>query len=295
MFVMNRRGYSTVFQCMDCSHTEECPHCRVPVVFHKKSMSLKCHYCGYALTQIPERCSACKGFNIQLLGAGTQRVKEDIEALIGVKTMRLDSDKIRKKADREGLINDPLRNDYRILVGTKLVTRRLAITEKFFMAAILNTDQFLNIPDFRSAEKAFQEISMVADKIDAHGEIYIQTRMPANYLYRYLKNYDYGAFSKEEIYRRKTLRYPPYSKLLLLKFSSKKDVSEEISEIAKRIDRDVDILGPSHSKDKGLNEMKILLKSSSQKKLHSGAKIFTQAFMDPRKVRIKVDVDPIVI
>ena len=113
--------------------------------------------------------------------------------------MRIDSDKLRKKSDREGLINDPFRADYRMLVGTKLMTRRLTITDNFSMAAILNADQFLNIPDFKSAEKAFQEISMIADKIETHGEIYIQTRMPDNYLYRYVKNYSYGAFSKEEM------------------------------------------------------------------------------------------------
>jgi primosomal protein N' (replication factor Y) len=295
MFVMNRRGYSTVFQCMDCSHREECPHCGVPIVFHKQDMSLKCHYCGHTLAHIPEYCSVCKGFNIQLLGAGTQRVKEDIEELIGIKTMRLDSDKLRKKSEREELINDPFRDDYRILVGTKLMTRRLTITEKFSMAVILNTDQFLNIPDFRSAEKAFQEISMIADKIETHGDIYIQTRMPDNYLYRYLKNYSYGAFSKEEMHRRKALHYPPYSKLLLLRFISKRDFSAEVSELVKKIDRDVDILGPLHSKNRGLHEIKLLLKSSSHEKLHSGAKIFTQSFTDPREVRIKVDVDPVAI
>lgn len=295
MFVMNRRGYSTVYQCADCSHTEECPHCGVPLVFHKQDMSLKCHYCGHSLTQIPERCSECKGFNIQLLGAGTQRAKEDIEELIGIKTMRLDSDKIRKKSDREGMINDPFRDDYRILVGTKLMTRRLTINEKFSMAAILNADQFLNIPDFRSAEKAFQEISIIADKIEPHGEIFIQTRMPENYLYRYLKNYSYGAFIKEEMHRRKALGYPPYSKLALIKFVSQRDLSKEVSAVLKKIDKDMTILGPAHSKDRGRHEMKILLKSSSQEKLHAGANIFKLAFRDSREIRIKVDVDPIVI
>jgi len=199
MFVMNRRGYSTVFQCMDCSHREVCPHCGVPIVFHKQDMSLKCHYCSHTLTQIPERCSVCNGSNLQLLGAGTQKVKEDIEELIGIKTMRLDSDKLRNKSDKEGMTNDPFRDDYRILVGTKLMTRRLTISDKISMAAILNADQFLNIPDFRAAEKAFQEISMIADKIETQGEIYIQTRMPDNYLYRYVRNYSYNAFSKEEM------------------------------------------------------------------------------------------------
>ncbi len=295
MFVLNRRGYSTVFQCLDCNHREECPHCGVPLVFHKQDMSLKCHYCGYTFTHIPEYCSVCKGFNIHLLGVGTQRVKEDIEELIGIKTLRLDSDKLRKKSDKEASINDPFRDDYRILVGTKLMTRRLNISEKFAMAAILNADQFINIPDFRSAEKAFQEISIIADKIEPHGELYIQTRMPENYLYRYLKNYSYSAFSEEELHRRKSLSYPPYSKLLLVRFISKRDLSKDVSKVLKKIDEGVGILGPSYKKDRGHYEMKLLLKSSSHEKLHSGAKIFIQSFKDSRDVRIKVDVDPIVI
>jgi primosomal protein N' (replication factor Y) len=295
MFVMNRRGYATVLQCMDCGHKEECPHCGVPLVFHKQGMLLKCHYCGHKLTQLPQYCDVCKGCNIQLFGAGTQRVKEDIEEMIGVKTLRIDSDKLRKKQDAEGLINDPLGIDYRILVGTKLMTRRLTISEKVSMAVILNTDQLLNIPDFRSAEKAFQEILMIADKIEPHGEIYIQTRMPENYLYRYLKTYNYSAFLQEEMHRRKSLHYPPYSKLALVKFISKKNLTKEVSEVQKTIDKEVEILGPSHVRERGHHEIRLLLKSSSQEKLHSGVEVLVKLCENSKDLRIKVDVDPVAI
>jgi primosomal protein N' (replication factor Y) len=258
-------------------------------------MSLKCHYCGHTLTRLPQYCNVCKGFNLQLLGAGTQRVKEDIEAMIGVKTLRIDSDRLKKKSDPEGMINDSFGIDYRILVGTKLMARRLTLSEKVSMAAILNTDQFLNIPDFRSAEKAFQEILVIADKIEPHGELYIQTRMPENYLYRYLKTYNYGAFSKEEMHRRKSLRYPPYSKLALVKFISKKNLTKEISDVQKTIDKDIEILGPSHARKRENHEIRLLLKSFSQEKLHAGLKIFLKLCEDSKDVRIKVDVDPMVI
>ena len=296
MFVINRRGYSTLLQCTDCNYIEECPDCRIPLVFHKQDMLMKCHYCGYILSDVPDSCSRCKGYNIKMLGAGTQRVQEDIEDLIGIKTIRLDSDKARKKSDLEGLIGDTKKNDIRIIIGTKLMTRRLGIFEGFSMAAILNTDLFLNLPDFRSTEKIFQEISSIIDKIEPHGEVFIQTRMPQNYLFKYLKNYDYTSFFTEELNRRKALLYPPYSKLLLIKFTSKRNISKEISAIIGKIKEEVEILGPSTSKNtQGKNEFKLLLKSSIREKLHSVARTFMESFKDSKEVMIRVDVDPISI
>jgi primosomal protein N' (replication factor Y) len=296
MFVINRRGYSTLLQCMDCNYIEECPDCRIPLVFHKQDMLMKCHYCGYILSDVPDSCSRCKGYNIKMLGAGTQRVQEDIEDLIGIKTLRLDSDRARKKSDLEGLIGDTNKNDIRIIIGTKLMTRRLGIFEGFSMAAILNTDFFLNLPDFRSAEKVFQEISSIIDKIEPRGEVFIQTRMPQNYLFKYLKNYDYHSFFREELHRRRSLHYPPYSRLLLIKFLSKRNLSTELSEIVNRTNKDMEILGPSFSRNiRGKHEIRLLLKSSIRGSLHSVARTFLEAFKDSKDVRIKIDVDPIKI
>jgi primosomal protein N' (replication factor Y) len=296
MFMINRRGYSTLLQCMDCNHIEGCPVCRIPLVFHKQDMTMKCHYCGYILSDVPKNCSRCKGYNLKLLGAGTQRVQEDIEELIGIKTLRLDSDKAQKRSEIEELIGAKFRNDGRIIVGTKLLTRRLGIAGGFSMAAILNTYLFLNLPDFRSAEKTYQEISSITDKIEPHGEIFIQTRMPQNYLYKYLKNYDYTSFFTEELNRRKALLYPPYSKLLLIKFISKNNISKELSAIIGKINEEVEILGPSTSKNtQGKNEFKLLLKSSIREKLHSVARTFMESFKDSKEVMIRVDVDPISI
>jgi primosomal protein N' (replication factor Y) (superfamily II helicase) len=295
MFVLNRRGYS-ILQCVDCSRIEECPACNIPLVFHKQDMSLKCHYCGHTSSSLPERCGGCKGYNLKLSGAGTQKIQEDIEDLTKIKTLRIDSDRVKKKDDLERLIGPTLMRDQRIIIGTKLMTRRLGVTDGFSMAAILNTDYFLNIPDFRSAEKAYQEILAVVDKIDPGGEVFIQTRMPQNYLFKYLKNYDYDSFFKEELNRRKALAYPPYSRLLLIRFLSERDLSKKLSGILKKTDNDVEILGPFISKDKqGKDEYKLLLKSSVRGKLHATAKSVIDALKDSKDVKSKVDIDPIVI
>ena len=318
MFVINRRGYSTLLQCMDCNYIEECPDCRIPLVFHKQDMSMKCHYCGYILSDVPDSCGRCKGYNIKFLGAGTQRIQEDIEELLGIKTLRLDSDRSQKRLEIEELIGDTLRDESRIIIGTKLMTKRLGVVGEFSMAAILNTDLFLNLPDFRSAEKTFQEISLITDKIEPCGEVFIQTRMPQHYLFKYLRNYDYSSFFKEELHRRKSLNYPPYSRLLLIKFVSKRDIFLELSEIInktkktvpphsplvkggrgdykiKRIDDKVEILGPISKKHQGKKEFKLLLKSPVRGGLQSVARTLIEAFKDSKDVKVKIDVDPISI
>ena len=295
MFVLNRRGYS-ILQCIDCSRIEECQACKIPLVFHKQSMSLKCHYCGHTSSSLPERCVGCNGYNLKLSGAGTQKILEDIEDLTKIRTLRIDSDSVKKKADLDGLLGATFMRDQGIIIGTKLMTRRLGVTDGFSMAAVLNTDYFLNIPDFRSAEKAYQEILAVVDKIDTGGEVFIQTRMPQNYLFKYLKNYDYDSFFKEELSRRKALAYPPYARLVLIGFLSERDLSKKLSGILKKTDNDVEIIGPFILKNtQGKDEYKLLLKSSVRGKLHATAKSLIDAFKDAKDVKSRVDVDPIVI
>jgi primosomal protein N' (replication factor Y) len=295
MFVINRRGYSTLLQCAECNHVEECPVCKIPLVFHKQDLLVKCHYCGYS-TEVPERCGRCKGHSIELLGAGTQRVQEDIEKFLGIKTLRFDSDTSRKRSEVESLVGAAHSDDTRIVVGTKMMTRRLGTDGGFSMAAILNTDLSLQIPDFRSTEKTYQEIMSVGDRIMTSGEVFVQTRMPQHYLFKCIKNYDYRTFFREELERRKSLHYPPYSRLLLMRFISKKDLTDELSDIQKKSDKEVEILGPSlPEKKKGRYEFKLLLKSSVSGALHSAARTFLGAYAGSREVTIKIDVDPVLI
>jgi primosomal protein N' (replication factor Y) (superfamily II helicase) len=296
MFVINRRGYSTLLECMDCTYVEECPDCKIPLVYHKQNMSMKCHYCGYARSKVPEFCSRCKGHNIQLRGAGTQRVQEDIENILGVRSVRLDSDKIKRKSILREETGIACLTENKIIIGTKLMTRRLDVNIKFSMAAMLNTDSFLNLPDFRSAEKAYQEIASVMDKVEPGGEILIQTRMPHHYLFKGIKNNDYDSFFQEELQRRKALLYPPFSRLILAKCVSKKEVSKELLENINKTGGDVEILGPSVSKNKKKEyEYKLLLKSPIRGKLHAAAKSIVELFRTSKDVRVKIDVDPQVI
>ncbi len=296
LFFMNRRGYSTCLQCDDCEYIEECPHCSIPLIFHKQDMTMKCHYCAYALPKIPVRCRRCNSYNLRLGGAGTQRVQEDLEKLTGMKTFRIDSDTARKKSEIDKSIGLASSGDTGIIIGTKLMTRRVSVAGGFSMAAVLNADLFLNIPDFRSAERAYQEISAISDKVEPGGEVFIQTKMPQNYLFRTLKNYDYASFFKEELPLRRDLRYPPYAKLLIMKFTTETDLSKKLSEVIDRTGESVEVLGPFTSKEsRNRKEFRLLLKSSVRGSLHTAARMFLDAFRDDKEVKVKADVDPVMI
>ncbi len=140
--------------------------------------------------------------------------------------------------------------------------------------------------------------------------------MPQNYLFRHLKNYDYDSFFKEELGRRKALAYPPYARLLLMKLISERDIAPKLSELIHEMTpppsknckgghgtekrdndlKDVEILGPFTTRNrKGKEEVNLLLKSPVRANLHETAKTFIEAFKKLKDVRIKVDVDPIVI
>ncbi len=120
--------------------------------------------------------------------------------------------------------------------------------------------------------------------------------MPQNYLFKSLKDHDYNSFVREELLRRKSLGYPPYSRLLLLKFISKRDISSELSENIQRRAGGPEILGPFAVKSaRGQYEFKLLMKSSVRGKLHDAARTFVEAFRNSKDVKIKIDVDPMVI
>ena len=294
MFVLNKKGYASVVHCDDCGYIQKCVNCGIPLTVDKKIHALKCRYCNYSLSPVPEQCGRCKGYNLQMLGTGTQRIQEELESLTGFKTIRIDSDIASGRKALKSLLSSISSDDIRIIIGTKLMTSRIITLNEFSKAIILNADSFLNFPDFRASEKAYQEFVSIADKISFDGELLVQTRMPQNYLFKYLKKYDYISFIKEELKRRRELNYPPFSKLVLIKFRSGHNIFEKIEDISKKANKNLQILGPFKSTEKQKdNEFSLLLKSSDRKILHETAKIFLNAFKQDKKTELWINVDPL--
>ena len=207
--------------------------------------------------------------------------------------MRFDSDNVKKKSEKEE-ISRLISGDFsRILIGTKIMTRRISVTDRFSMAAVLNVDSSLNQPDFRAMEKAYQELSSIIDLVGPSGEVLIQTRFAGVPLFKHLRHNDYVSFAKEELTMRKSLNYPPYAKLLKITFSGPHEASDKIMKTIRDSDPRPEILGPAVSKNKkGIEEVSIILKSADRKALNNTARRVLKTFDRSRKIQIRIDVDP---
>jgi primosomal protein N' (replication factor Y) len=292
MFVINRRGYSTLLLCADCGHRETCDNCEIPLVMHKDEKVLKCHYCGM-VRNVPDRCGRCGSVHLELLGAGTQKMQEEIEGLFGIETVRFDSDEAKKRTGVRAILQRLSEDPSRAIIGTKMMTRRIGATGEFSMAAVMNTDVSLSFPDFRASEKAYRELSAIAGLVEPGGEVLVQTRFPGAGLFKCLRSGDYASFMREEISARKELSYPPYAKLINVTVTGNNGLATPLTREVKSLYGEIEVLGPTFSRSKKREEQfSVLLKSAGRKALHQAARTVLDRYGKMKGVKIVIDVDP---
>jgi len=292
MFVTGRRGYSTLILCNECGQSEDCPVCRIPLVMHNKKKILKCHYCGRTQA-VPIQCGRCRSTHLELLGSGAQRIQESFEGLLGVPVFRFDSDAITKKSQISEMRDIIAGDGATVIVGTKMLTKHLSLRDKFSLAVVLNGDAFMNFPDFRSVEKTFMELSSLLELVELGGELVVQTRFPQKALFRYVREGDYLSFVRDELEMRKSLLYPPYSKLLQIRFASNGEFADRISKTLNTFGRAIEVLGPAVIKNrKGADEFSFLLRAKDRNLLKHAAQAVISNHGNIKGVKIFVEVDP---
>lgn len=220
MLFLNRRGYSTFVSCRECGYVARCPHCGVSLTYHKKGNKAACHYCGFE-TAAPIKCPDCEGKYIRYFGSGTEKVEETIAELFeGYTAERLDLDAVKKKGELERKLKSFAKGKTQILIGTQLIAKGLDF-RNVGLVGIISADVSLNIPDFRSPERAFQLITQAAGRAgrgEEIGKVIIQTYSPEHYAVKYAAQQDYTGFYSEEILLRRFMSYPPYSDLMQVVF-----------------------------------------------------------------------------
>lgn len=211
----NRRGYAPFVQCTHCGQPPRCPNCDVSLTVHLTPRQLVCHYCGYT-TPLPSTCPDCGG-EMKMHGFGTERIEEEAAKLFPqARVARMDLDTTRRKDDYQHIIDSFARHEVDILIGTQMVTKGLHFDD-VSLVAVLNADQMVAQPDFRSAERAFQLLEQVAGRAGrkgTEGQVYIQTFDPENAVYRQVQQHDYLSLYHHEIKERKDFKYPPFHRLI---------------------------------------------------------------------------------
>lgn len=218
MLFQNRRGFSPYVECTECGWTARCPHCNVTLTYHKSGRRLVCHYCGYTM-DVPARCPACRAADVVPMGFGTEKVEEEIAKLFPeARVARLDRDSVTSERAFSAIVSDFASRKTDILVGTQMITKGFDFAG-LSLVGILNADNLMNGPDFRSSERAFQLMTQVAGRAGRRsdgGEVVIQTSDPSNPLLRQVVAGDYEAMARGQLAEREAFFYPPYARLTSL-------------------------------------------------------------------------------
>jgi primosomal protein N' (replication factor Y) len=214
ILLLNRRGVAPALHCRACGATLRCVNCDVALVLHGDGL-LRCHHCGHTEPK-PETCPACSSTELARLGAGTQKLERELEAkLPELERIRLDADTVEKPGALAAALRRFAAADRVVLVGTQMVAKGHHFSG-VALAAVVDADTGLGMPDFRAEERTFQLLTQLAGRSgrDAPGRVLVQTFQPDSRAIEFAARHDVSRFLDSELERRRALGYPPFSHLV---------------------------------------------------------------------------------
>lgn len=249
---LNRRGFSRLVKCQDCGFVYRCPNCNISLAFHQTDFSLRCHFCNFR-TKVGATCPECGGHSFSYAGLGTQRINEEIKRKFPkASILRMDLDTAFGKDSHHRILERFKNKDFNLLLGTQMIIKEWEFPD-VSLVGVISADFSLDFPDFRSKEKTFQLLTHVLSLSKEKGEVVIQTYHPEDLSIKSASQGDSLKFYELEMSNRKELNYPPFSNLILIRFSGedKKTVSRFSKRFALKLKKtleskeDVNILGPA--------------------------------------------------
>jgi primosomal protein N' (replication factor Y) len=298
ILLLNRRGIAPALHCRACGATIRCPDCDVALVLHHDG-TLRCHHCGHAEAQ-PEVCPACGSAELARLGAGTQKLEKELERhLPELERIRLDAD----ATSQPGALADALRRfaatDRCVLLGTQMIAKGHHFSG-VALAAVVDADTGLGIPDFRAEERSFQLVTQLAGRSgrEAPGRVVVQTFQPDAEPLRFAARHDVDGFLARELERRRELGYPPFRHLvrILATGATEAEPLRLLEEIRRGLRVDAELLGPAPLlRLRGRYRAQLVAKTERPRQVARQAAHMLSAAavaMAAAKVTAVVDVDP---
>lgn len=300
----NRRGFSSQVACESCGYVPKCKHCDVSLTYHKEKGRLKCHYCGFSLP-ITTSCPSCGSLQWKDKGFGTEKVVEALAQYFPQATVdRLDIDTTKNLQSYQTIIKRFALGKTQILVGTQMVAKGLDF-DNVGLVGILNADNMMSLPDFRSVERAYQlmvQVSGRAGRRQKQGLVVLQTSHTDHYIMPAVLQQQSADFYRAELQERLDFAYPPFARLIMVQIRHvRADVAQNVAcQLATVLQTQWGdaVLGPteppvSKQYNRQIRQLLIKLKSVSQQD-----KIFLFRQVEQLKkqyssVDIIVDVDPI--
>jgi primosomal protein N' (replication factor Y) len=307
LVLLNRRGYSSFLLCRSCGYRASCPNCSVSLTYHKYESRLTCHYCGHQ-ERVPRACQQCQGAFIYYVGEGTEQIEALLKEMYPkIRVSRLDRDTTRRRGSFEKLLNEFASGDIDLMVGTQMIAKGHDF-HNVTLVSVVSVDAGLGMPDFRSAERAFQLLTQVSGRAgrgEKPGRVIIQSYHTEHYALEFAREQNYERFYDHEINFRRNMHYPPFAALinLLVKhqdFAKAAFASSELARLLKQADTEkvLKVLGPAPAplaRLKGEHRMQVLIKTRYRRQAREAldAAMAEMKEMGQDLRMITVEVDPV--
>lgn len=227
ILLLNRRGFATYVGCAGgsaCGWVMGCERCDARMILHRdlalrSGELLRCHLC-LSECVVPRTCPNCSRGLVRL-GAGTQRVEEEVRPLLEELSLgsealiRVDRDTMRTAQDYFDALATFASGRARLMLGTQMIAKGLDFPG-VRMVGVVSADTGLNLPDFRAGERTFQLISQVsgrAGRADARGMVIIQTMEPENPAIVLASRHGFERFASDELAVRRKFGLPPGTRM----------------------------------------------------------------------------------
>jgi primosomal protein N' (replication factor Y) (superfamily II helicase) len=297
--LLNRRGIAPALHCRACGVTIRCPSCDVALTLHGDG-ALHCHHCGRREAS-PSLCPACGAAELARLGAGTERLEQELaEALPRLELFRLDADVASNPAELSDRLAAFAAADRAVLLGTQMVAKGHHF-EGVALAAVIDADTGMALPDFRAEERTFQLVTQLAGRSgrDAPGRVLVQTYQPDARPIALAARHAVDEFLAEELDRRRELGYPPFRHLVRIVVSGPgvEGPNALLAELRAGLEGvDGDLLGPAPLlRLRNRSRAQLLVKAANPRPIASrAARLLAAAAPAMRRngLTASVDVDP---
>lgn len=300
---LNRRGFSYYFHCKSCGFELKCPHCDVPLTYHKAKRLVVCHYCSYETKPVTV-CPSCHSLDVMYSGFGTEQVEAELRRLFPLNTVaRIDTDTASDRKAVKKTLDDFRNGDIDILLGTQMVAKGLNFPNVNLVGAVM-PDNGLLIPDFRSEERVFSllvQVSGRSGRADGDGQVVIQTRMPDSPAIRAASEVRVSEFFDNELEIRRNTGFPPFSRMINITCRSRNrenalSCAQEIADLIRAQKRDVQVFGAQECPIEKIREnwrFQVLVRSTDASQMMEAVHLAMGSYKALSSVYVELDVDPL--
>jgi primosomal protein N' (replication factor Y) (superfamily II helicase) len=302
--MVNRRGFAPWLTCRSCGRHWDCPNCDVSLIVHRQVGRVVCHHCAHA-EPLPGACPDCGSTTLSQAGIGTEQLEALLaEQLDPMPIFRLDSDTASGRGAHARILAGFGEAESAVLVGTQMVAKGHDFPE-VTLSAIVDADATLRFPDFRAGERTFAMVAQLAGRSgrgEAGGEVVVQTLAPLAPSIVHAACHDSAGFLGDEVERRRTLRYPPFSHLVRVVLKSESEprleaaASKLATALAETLPGDTDLLGPAPMfRVRGRYRRRLLSKARDREGTVAAIRTAVDRLAADRSLKdvaIGVDVDP---